>query len=373
MAEATFGEQLAEARRMRNETIEDVSDQLRIRPSIILAMETSNFSHMPHKGYARNMVSSYARYLGLDSTRLTEQFLREFRQFEGTGRRGSGTHASNFTLASQRSTGQSGQLFDLEDKTADRETITAARRNIERSSLWGTNNTHDTDKRFREQLRQRQSDNEMAQALPPRRPTPVKRRNEAPAADSRQIRSNDYVGKPPKKPLFSGVSSNITGRPVLLIAGLVAAFLAILILWAFLASTCSQGEATTNPVPHVGATDQGLDADQTSSNSEKIQAQIEEDNRYGPFEVRIQVAGGQSWLQIDVDGATPVGEVVSDGWSQTFTITSTFKITTGAPSYVKVFKNDVEVPLDDAGSLELKVEVRPIVQNAQTADAESQE
>ena len=372
MAEATFGELLAEARRNKGETIEEVAEQLRIRPSIILAMETSNFSHMPHKGYARNMISSYARYLRLDSTKITEQFLREFRRWEAGGKRGGGGHISALNLATKRSASSDDPLA-LEQQGDEREMITAAGRNRDRSSLWGKEDNRVVDKTFRDQLRRVQDDKSTRKMALSRKGTP--QRGEVESVHQKTVRTNDYVGKPPRKSIFSGISSGISNRPILLIIGLVGAFLAILILWAALASTCSQNESPNAPVTGVAASDDGLDEDQASNRVEDIEARIADDNRYGPFELVVEVVEYSSWLQIDIDGSTPIGDVLNAPWSGSYMVSSEARIQAGAPGNVKVTRNGVEVPLehvDGLGFLELKVEERPIVQNAQNADAQSQ-
>jgi cytoskeletal protein RodZ len=82
LAQETFGNRLAEARRRRGLTLEQVHLQLRISPAILESLEAGDFFHMPLKGHARNMVSSYARFLGLDPKVLTEQFLSEYHDFE---------------------------------------------------------------------------------------------------------------------------------------------------------------------------------------------------------------------------------------------------------------------------------------------------
>lgn len=380
MAEATFGERLMEARRIKGETIEEVSEQLRIRPSIILAMETSNFSHMPHKGYARNMVSSYARYLGLDSTRTTEQFLREFRRWESTGKRGSTTSTSRLNLASRRNVNPDEPLLPSEQKADGREMITAARRNKDRSSVWGKDNRRDTDRTFREQLRQVQEDQDTRQSVAVRR-SPRKRASddtEHPSASkqvthTRQLRTNDYVGKPPKKSLVAGFSGAVFNRPVMLVIGVVVLFVVILILWAVLASTCSNNSTAQVPVTGIGTSDSGLDEDQASNNADDLEQQVADDSRYGPFELIVEVSEGASWIQIDIDGSTPFAEVFEAPRRETFTVTSSAKIEAGAPGYVKVYRNGTEVPIetvDGLGMLELAVEQRPIVQNAQDTDAQ---
>jgi hypothetical protein len=372
LAETTFGERLMEARRIKGETIEEVSAQLRIRPSIILAMETSNYSHMPHKGYARNMVSSYARYLGLDSTRITEQFLREFRRWEATSKRGSNYNASTLSLASVRGIDPDDPLLDADRKADGRETITAAKRNRDRSSVWGKENTRDTDRTFREQLRQIQDDKGARQSIASRR-APSRVQN-GETSHTKQLRTNDYVGKPPRQSLLSGLTGNLSNNPKVLIGILVVVFVAILILWAVIASTCAKNENAQIPLTGVSTSDQGLNVDQATTNPRDVETQITEDNRYGPFELIVEVTGGASWLQVDVDGATPYAEVLNAPWSARFTVSSKAKVEAGAPGNVKVYRNGVEVPLElvnGLGSLVLEVEQRPIVQNAQTADSQN--
>ena len=121
--------------------------------------------------------------------------------------------------------------------------------------------------------------------------------------------------------------------------------------------------------------DEGLSEDQASNNLSEIEAQIAEDNRYGPFELVIEVAEDRSWIQVDVDGTTPISEIVDAPWKGTYAVTSTVRIQAGIPSNLKIYRNGIEVPMesrDGIGWLELKVEERPIVQNAQEADTASQ-
>ncbi|MCL2883843.1 MAG: helix-turn-helix domain-containing protein, partial [Coriobacteriia bacterium] len=86
MAES-FGALLTEARMRRGLSIEQVSTVLRIRPAILRSLEKEDFYGMPLKGHSRNMVSAYARYLGLDAAEITRVFLRNYRDFETSSRR----------------------------------------------------------------------------------------------------------------------------------------------------------------------------------------------------------------------------------------------------------------------------------------------
>ena len=63
---ARFGDMLLERRRQLGLSIHQVATTIKIRPQIIEYFEQGNFSAMPPRGYAQGMISSYARYLGLN-------------------------------------------------------------------------------------------------------------------------------------------------------------------------------------------------------------------------------------------------------------------------------------------------------------------
>jgi hypothetical protein len=434
LADATFGERLAEARRIKGETIEEVSDRLRIRPSIIQALETNNFPYMPHKGYTRNMVSSYARYLGLDSTRITEQFLREFHRYESSGGAGlvvpprgyghvnhdwdgsdtgetSGVRgvptrrlAGNPVLGRAAGRGVKnaghGNVGHVPDgipsagapsATAaaglgrqryqhpdDREIITIAKRNQASGSYWGSGDNSSADKQFQSHLRQVQDDlphyarsrrsglNGRRASLSPSRQAQSTRKTQS----SRQVRMNDYVGKPPKRLSGGRLTSSLAGHPALIIVGMVAAFLLLLILWALIASSCSKQETDNQPVTRASSTDNGITDAEIGVNLPSIESQIAEDGRYGPFDLTVKVEGGNSWLQITVDGAIVIEEVCVAPWENSYTVSSRCQVEAGAPGYVTLLRNGVGVELaveNGLGVAELVAEQRPIVQNIQDA------
>ena len=62
-----------------------VSRRLRIRPDILRAIEAADFQKMPPRGYTRNMITSYARLVGLDPIEVSSMYLDEVHAFE-TGR-----------------------------------------------------------------------------------------------------------------------------------------------------------------------------------------------------------------------------------------------------------------------------------------------
>lgn len=77
MGQVSFGTILRDARSRKGYDIEAVARHLRIRPDILHAIEASDFDRMPSRGYSRNMINAYARYLGLDPTEITHKYLDE--------------------------------------------------------------------------------------------------------------------------------------------------------------------------------------------------------------------------------------------------------------------------------------------------------
>lgn len=77
MAQVNFGMILREARERKGYDLATAARRLRIRPDILRAIEENDFSRMPPRGYARNMVNAYARLVGLNPTEMTRMYLDE--------------------------------------------------------------------------------------------------------------------------------------------------------------------------------------------------------------------------------------------------------------------------------------------------------
>ena len=77
MPQITSGSVLRETRERKNYDLNTVARRLRIRPDILRAIEASDFAAMPPRGYTRNMVNAYARFLGLNPTEIVDMYLDE--------------------------------------------------------------------------------------------------------------------------------------------------------------------------------------------------------------------------------------------------------------------------------------------------------
>ena len=77
-----FGGMLLNRRRELGMSIQQVANVIKIRPQIIEYFETANFAAMPPRGYAQGMISSYARYLGLNPREVVDAYFDELGTYE---------------------------------------------------------------------------------------------------------------------------------------------------------------------------------------------------------------------------------------------------------------------------------------------------
>jgi cytoskeletal protein RodZ len=71
------GRKLAEARRQRGWTLEEVAERIRVRREFLEALEDMNVKLLPGKAYALAFLRSYARELGVEEKAIVDQFQDE--------------------------------------------------------------------------------------------------------------------------------------------------------------------------------------------------------------------------------------------------------------------------------------------------------
>ena len=69
-------------------SLEQASRILKLRRDVLVAFEEGDYDHMPQSGYAQGMLSSYARYLGLNAREIVDLFQEELYEH----RHGSSSH-----------------------------------------------------------------------------------------------------------------------------------------------------------------------------------------------------------------------------------------------------------------------------------------
>lgn len=81
MARTRFARMLSDRRKQLRLSIPQAAKVLRMRESVLEAFEEGDFARLPALGYAQGMISSYARYLGLDSRQVAELYEREHAEY----------------------------------------------------------------------------------------------------------------------------------------------------------------------------------------------------------------------------------------------------------------------------------------------------
>ncbi len=71
---ASIGEQLRSARESNNVSLEDAANDVKISKRYLEALEEGNYSVLPAPVYIKGFLSNYAKYLGLDSKSILEQY-----------------------------------------------------------------------------------------------------------------------------------------------------------------------------------------------------------------------------------------------------------------------------------------------------------
>lgn len=71
------GRKLAEARRQRGWSLDEVAERIRVRREFLVALEDMNVKMLPGKAYALAFLRSYARELGVDEHAIVDQFQDE--------------------------------------------------------------------------------------------------------------------------------------------------------------------------------------------------------------------------------------------------------------------------------------------------------
>lgn len=108
---ARFGELLLNRRRELGLSIQQVANTIKIRPQIIEYFELGNFASMPPRGYAQGMISSYARFLGLNPTEIVNIYFDDLYAYERGGERRGGNFQGPAGPVSSRSSNDSGRFL----------------------------------------------------------------------------------------------------------------------------------------------------------------------------------------------------------------------------------------------------------------------
>ena len=113
---ASFGDMLLNRRREMGISIQQVANTIKMRPQIIEYFETCNFEAMPPRGYAQGMISSYARFLGLNPREVVEAYFDGLYRYENTMNASGGRAIPAALDASPRSSNATGRFMMVDTR-----------------------------------------------------------------------------------------------------------------------------------------------------------------------------------------------------------------------------------------------------------------
>lgn len=73
-----LGQKLHKIRLQRKQTLEEIAQEIKIKPSFLAAIEKGEYHKLPSPAYAQGFVRNYASHLGLSNAEITALFKREF-------------------------------------------------------------------------------------------------------------------------------------------------------------------------------------------------------------------------------------------------------------------------------------------------------
>jgi hypothetical protein len=288
------------------------------------------------------MVSAYARFLGLDSAEITEQFKREYHDFENRDARQKSSSVDLPGVASGR--------FDSYTSSISRSKNPDATQGVR--SMW--------DKPI--------PSSDINQGYTSRSSTSPRR---LPSASSRRssysdgsLPKNEYSGGAARQSLPARIFGSVFRSPIALVIVLVVILALLLVLWATVANSCKKQEdlipATGGAVIHPSTS---ADGTTTTPGTDAGAVAAEDDSKYGTFELRVEPAAGTGpWTEVTVDGENVVARILEENVK--FDVTDKCSILTAQPGNLKVYRNGeaVELTINDnngSGSVDLTVLKKP--------------
>lgn len=346
----TSGEVLREARTRKGYELATVARRLRIRPDILRAIEEGDFSAMPPKGYARNMVNAYARLLGLNATDIVNMYLDENYAHQVEKARGK-ARGSGFVMEPETRRSRLRQNLDASRTGAFGG---SSRTDTQESGLQGDQRAGSTQRMSRHLYDDRtQFSRDDYGATHNRTVNPNGSRDFrsnhsgysgtsfAALPDNTRSRRRErtiHVGQTPMEYKPSRLPAIFQSRLVVGIAiAAVIALILVLVFFVFLRGGQSHDEDVAQ-LPVSGVSDTTEDSESSSSASVEV----------APTSARIVysvLAGQECYLETFADGKIVSGETLTGPDEKTVETKTTWTISTWTPEALRVTVNGEEVTL----------------------------
>lgn len=319
MNHISFGSVLKEARISKGYELTTVSRRLRIRPDILEAIENSDFERMPPRGYSRNMINAYARFLGLNANDVTRMYLDESYANQ-IGRAHQNAIESRYL---HRNTSQATSRPGKRQPTNQFKAVSSTRQRVDDGTTGANGRRIYSD--IPDDMDRTQSARARAQASQNRSDDP-----QLHPARREAIPDGKYVN------LYANPSRGMGQAPrsrlPFIIGGVVIVIILIFIIVSIVSCAGKQEDVQNIPVTGIENTEEG------EGNDTAQPAAVAPTDFTLSYEVP---AGKTAYIEVIVDGSTKEAGDVTGQASQTYTSSGNIKFVTSNPENV-VLKVDGE-------------------------------
>lgn len=371
---AHFGDMLLERRRQLGLSIHQVATTIKIRPQIIEYFEQGNFSAMPPRGYAQGMISSYARYLGLNPRTVMTAYFEELDAYERATSHAGGRLQDAAGFVSPRSENPTGRFMAINGGSR------YAQRPPQAGYVSESQSGHEPIRVQNNPYHQRPSgttrlrgagSGAAASSLrstpggtgrapqggryPVRGGSPAGRTGSLPPRGGRPAGSGRVPPRDPRRRGGAPSGRNGGTDPRVLIVGLVIIILLLIVIALLLLRGCAPASSTDSdePATTTVTTQQaptGADDDATAATTNAATSPATTATTPAvPDETVVGVSvadGGTSWVEIKLDGVSVFADNVIGPFEKEYTVEESIEITVSSPADVSVTENGETVGWD---------------------------
>jgi hypothetical protein len=336
MDQKGFGDILRRTRERKGLDLNATARRLRIRPDILEAIEDERFEAMPPRGYARNMVNGYARYLGLNSTEVTSMYLDAYDDYQ-----------SRIASARRRPTGIDMSEAPRNTRIPHRQQtgrITSATRH--EANEFAENDAGTVQQNGRRiyenpnrpiRTKAISADDVYASGKSPRQSRAVQRRSAGQddrATHGSGLPSNAYTN------FYSGSrkQDGVHQKLPFIIAAVVILVVVIIICMVLFGGKAKQ---SSSEVPNVPVT--GLES-ATTSDTTSTQTAVETAPTKFTFAYKVD-SGTSVWIEVYVDGVAQVAETITGPSTKSFDVTGSLEFISAGTTGVSATQDGTELTL----------------------------
>ena len=341
-----FGSQLRRARMRKGLDVNTVARRLRIRPDIIQAIEESDFDRMPPRGYARNMINSYAQLLGLNASEVTRQYLDEQYAFQVNAAR-KNSRGTGFDMPnSSRTAAARAEAARMRQAQSRHYEVSG----YERGDLSQPRNARprdrysDSERPGRRMYDDYDSGRIMARSEAERTYRNGGHRSKRSVLGEEPV-FNAVASPAPQRGLFGGRFSNVNWP----LFGIIAAAAILVIVLLVLVFGPKGG--SSQDVSNLSVSSET----ESTATSDAAGAAATAPTAF-TFSYTVN-SGSKTWIEVYIDGQKQVAENVEGPVTKTFTTSGVLEFICADPSGVKATQDGKDIPLtvNESGVVSIKI------------------